>query len=107
MAYVVTENCVICKHTDYVDICRVDRCYQGPDLLVIDPDECIDRGMCEPECPVNAVKSQDNLRQDEHIFEQLNRELSSIWLNISRAKVPSPDAEKLAHMLGNLEFLQR
>jgi ferredoxin len=107
MAYVVTENCIMCKHTDCVDICPVDCFYEGPNFLVINPDECIDCGMCEPECPIGAIKSQDNLMQDERIFEQLNRELSGVWLNINRVKAPLPDADKFAQTSGKLQLLQR
>jgi ferredoxin len=107
MAYVVTENCIMCKHTDCVATCPVDCFYEGPNFLVINPDECIDCGMCEPECPIGAIKSHTDLDDGERIFEQMNMELSTVWLNINTVKAPLPDAVKFAHVSGKLELLQR
>src|SRR5207237_8983213 len=56
MTYVVTENCITCKYLDCVEVCPVDCFYEGENFLVISPDECIDCGVCEPECPVDAIK---------------------------------------------------
>ena len=56
VTYVVTENCIACKHTDCVEVCPVDCFYEGENVLVIHPDECIDCGVCEPECPVDAIR---------------------------------------------------
>ena len=61
MTYVVTETCIKCKYTDCVDVCPVDCFREGPNMLVIDPDECIDCGACEPECPVNAIFPEESL----------------------------------------------
>ena len=55
MAFVVTENCIKCKYTDCVEVCPVDCFYEGANMLVINPDECIDCGVCEPECPPEAI----------------------------------------------------
>ena len=65
MTFVVGENCINCKHTDCVEVCPVDCFYEGPNFLVIHPDECIDCALCEPECPVNAIFSEDELPEGE------------------------------------------
>lgn len=94
MTFVVTENCIKCKYTDCVDVCPVDCFHEGPNFLVIDPDECIDCTLCEPECPAEAIFSEDDL-PDEHMeFTQINAELSQVWPVISEKKDPLPDAEE-------------
>jgi len=65
MTFVVVENCIKCKYTDCVEVCPVDCFHEGPNMLVIDPDECIDCTLCEPECPAEAIKSEDDLTDDE------------------------------------------
>ncbi len=56
MTYLVTEGCIACKYTDCVEVCPVDCFYAGENMLVIHPGECIDCGVCEPECPVDAIR---------------------------------------------------
>ncbi|MDE5024757.1 ferredoxin family protein, partial [Francisella tularensis subsp. holarctica] len=75
MPFVVTEICIKCKYGDCVEVCPVDCFYEGPNILVINPDECIDCALCEPECPVNAIKSSDDLSENEEQMLDLNREL--------------------------------
>ena len=81
MTYVVTENCIRCKYTDCVEVCPVDCFYEGETMLVINPDECIDCGVCEPECPAEAIKpdSQGDLQR----WLALNAEYAKVWPNIS------------------------
>ena len=55
MAFIVGDACVKCKLTDCVEVCPVDCFYEGPNMLVINPDECIDCALCEPECPIEAT----------------------------------------------------
>ena len=74
MTFVVTEQCIKCKYTDCVEVCPVDCFHEGPNMLVIDPDECIDCTLCEPECPVEAILSEDDLTEDQHHFLELNEE---------------------------------
>ena len=93
MAFVVTENCIKCKFTDCVDVCPVDCFHEGPDFLVIDPDECIDCTLCEPECPANAIFAKDELPEGQEQFISLNAELSKQWPVITEVKHPLPDAE--------------
>ena len=70
MTFVVTEACIKCKLTDCVEVCPVDCFHEGPNFLVIDPDECIDCTLCEPECPVEAIYSEDELPADQQQFLQ-------------------------------------
>ena len=94
MTYVVTETCIKCKYTDCVEVCPVDCFYEGPEFLVIDPDECIDCGLCEPECPIEAIFADDELPEDQIEFIEINLKLSEVYENITESKEPLPDAEK-------------
>ena len=84
MTYVVTEVCIKCKYTDCVEVCPVDCFYEGENMLVIHPDECIDCGVCEPECPIEAIVP-DTLTNVEKWLE-INRHYSEVWPNITRKK---------------------
>ena len=94
MTYVVTESCIKCKYTDCVEVCPVDCFYEGPEFLVIDPDECIDCGLCEPECPIEAIYADDELPPDQIEFIEITLKLSEVYENITEAKEPLPEAEK-------------
>ncbi|MDY6891997.1 MAG: ferredoxin FdxA [Pseudomonadota bacterium] len=107
MTYIVTENCILCKYTDCVEVCPVDCFYEGPNFLVIHPDECIDCGLCEPECPAEAIVAEDDLSNAQEIFFQLNRELSETWPNINQRKPPLPDADQWNGVPDKLKYLQR
>ena len=107
MTFVVGENCINCKHTDCVEVCPVDCCYEGPNFLVIDPDECIDCALCEPECPVDAIFSEDELPADQIQFIEINAELAPEWPNISEMKDPMPDSEKWDGVKDKLKLQQR
>lgn len=91
MTYVVTEACIKCKYTDCAEVCPVNCFYEGENMLVINPDECIDCGVCEPECPVEAIQPESESLID---FMELNREFSKKWPNISIKKDPLPEANK-------------
>lgn len=91
MAFVVTESCIKCKYTDCVEVCPVDCFYEGPDFLVIHPDECIDCALCEPECPIDAIEPDTNANTEEMLL--VNKEYSEKWPNISKKKDPLPDWE--------------
>ena len=90
MTYVVTEQCIKCKYTDCVDVCPVDCFYEGENMLVINPDECIDCGVCEPECPAEAieVESDSNVK-----WIELNKKYSETWPNITESKAAPADAD--------------
>lgn len=107
MAFVVGENCINCKHTDCVEVCPVDCFYEGPNFLVIDPDECIDCALCEPECPVDAIFSEDEMPEEQVNFIEINADLAPNWPNISEMKEPLPDAEKWDGVKDKLKLLQR
>ena len=94
MTYLVTDNCVKCKHTTCVAVCPVDCFYEGPDMLVIDPDVCIDCGVCEPECPANAIVPETALSPEEAVrWEEINRRHAAEWPNIIEEKEPPADYE--------------
>ena len=106
MTYIVNENCIKCKLQDCVEVCPVDCCYEGENMLVIHPDECIDCGVCEPECPVEAIvpDTEPNL---EKLLE-LNTKYAEVWPSITRkGNVPADEAEwrgkseKMAHFSAN------
>ena len=107
MAYLVTENCIKCKHTDCVSVCPVDCFYEGPNFLAINPDECIDCGVCVPECPVEAIVPDNNTDIDVGFWVNLNKELSRQWPNITKKKDPLPEANAWDGVPGKLQYLER
>lgn len=107
MTFVVSDACIKCKYTDCVEVCPVDCFYEGPNFLVIDPDECIDCALCEPECPVDAIFPEDELPQDEQVFLKLNEELTVIWPNITQIKDSPPDADDWVCIKNKLKYLER
>lgn len=86
MTFVVTDACVRCKYTDCVEVCPVDCFYEGENMLVIHPDECIDCGVCEPECPVEAIKPE---AEELLKWVEINREYAQQWPNLTK-KIPAP-----------------
>ena len=107
MTFVVVESCIKCKYTDCVEVCPVDCFHEGPNFLVIDPEECIDCTLCEPECPVDAILSEDDLSEDQRHFLDLNAELSLEWPVIAEKKDAPPDADEWESVEEKLHFLER
>ena len=107
MAFVVLDNCIKCKYTDCVEVCPDDCFYEGPNFLVIHPDECIDCALCEPECPAGAILSEDELTDDQQVFVELNAELAEVWPNIVDQKDPLPDAADWDGVEGKLKHLEK
>ncbi|WP_029605309.1 ferredoxin FdxA [Kozakia baliensis] len=103
MAYVVTENCVRCKYTDCVEVCPVDCFYAGENFLVINPDECIDCGVCEPECPAEAIVPDSDDRAGAWL--EINTKYSASWPNITRKIDAMPDADEWKDKPGKAEML--
>jgi ferredoxin len=103
MTYAVTENCINCKFTDCVEVCPVDCFYEGENFLVIHPDECIDCGVCEPECPVDAIRPDTDAGLDQWL--SLNARYAELWPNIAERKEPMPDHEAWADKPNKTEFL--
>ncbi|WP_376696304.1 ferredoxin FdxA [Wenzhouxiangella sp. EGI_FJ10305] len=107
MTFVVTENCIKCKYTDCVEVCPVDCFHEGPNFLVIDPEECIDCTLCEPECPVQAIYPEDDLPADQHQFLEINEELSREWPVIAEMKPAPDDAKEWEDVPGKIKYLER
>jgi ferredoxin len=102
MTYVVTENCIKCKYMDCVEVCPVDCFYVGENMLVINPDECIDCGVCEPECPAEAILPDSDDRAAA--WAEQNRTFSEQWPNIVRKGTPPADADAWKDTPGKAEL---
>ena len=107
MTYVVTESCIRCKYTDCVDVCPVDCFREGPNFLVIDPDECIDCTLCVAECPVEAIYAEDDVPENQLAFKVLNAELAKVWKPIIERKPAPPDADAWRDVPNKLDELVR
>ncbi len=107
MTFVVNANCIKCKYTDCVEVCPVDCFHEGPNFLVIDPEECIDCTLCEPECPVDAILSEDELPPDQQHFLELNAELSKTWPVLTEKKDAPEDAAEWEDVPDKLQYLER
>ena len=81
MTYIVNDACIRCKHMDCVEVCPVDCFYEGENMLVIKPDECIDCGVCEPECPADAIRADNEPGAEKWV--EFNRKWSEVWPNIT------------------------
>lgn len=101
MTFIVNDKCIKCKFTDCVEVCPVDCFYEGENMLVIHPDECIDCGVCEPECPVEAIKPDTEPGLEKWL--ELNREYADKWPNITAKKDPLPEAEEFRDTEGKFE----
>ena len=94
MTHLVTDNCIQCKYTDCVEVCPVDCFYEGPNFLAINPDECIDCGVCIPECPVEAIVDENDMPDSERKYWfDMNEKLVKKWPNITKTKDALPDAD--------------
>ncbi len=103
MTYVVTENCIKCKYMDCVEVCPVDCFYEGENMLVISPDECIDCGVCEPECPAEAIVPDTEDGLDKWL--EINTKFAAAWPNITVKGESPADADEWKDKPGKLEML--
>lgn len=107
MTYVVLENCINCKYTDCVEVCPVDCFHEGENFLVIDPEECIDCSLCEPECPIDAICDAEDIPENQKHMIDLNAELSRQWEVIREMKPAMEDADKWNGVPDKLKLLIR
>jgi|TARA_B110000116_G_C16611342_1_gene479567 ferredoxin len=105
MAFVVTDNCILCKYTDCVAVCPADAFYEGPNFLVISPDDCIDCDLCPVECPAGAIYQEDEVPADQREFIELNAELSKQWPRITEVKAPLVAAKKWDGVTDKIQYL--
>ena len=101
MTYIVNDKCIKCKYTDCVEVCPVDCFYEGVNMLVIKSDECIDCGVCEPECPVDAIKP--DTEKDSEKWLEVNKKYSALWPNITVKKTPPVDENKFRNEKNKFE----
>jgi len=102
MTFVVTESCIKCKYTDCVEVCPVDCFYEGENMLAINPDECIDCGVCEPECPIEAIQPESEANLE---WQEINRKYSAKWPNLSVKKAPLPEADEFKNKANKKSLL--
>ncbi|MEM8937523.1 MAG: ferredoxin FdxA [Pseudomonadota bacterium] len=101
MTYVVTDACIKCKYTDCVEVCPVDCFYEGENMLVIHPDECIDCGVCEPECPAEAIVPDTEPEAEKWL--ETNTKYAAVWPNLTEKLDAPPDADQFAQEEGKFE----
>lgn len=106
MTHVVTEACIRCKYTDCVAVCPVDCFHEGPNFLVIDPEGCIDCGVCIPECPVEAIVDQKDLAPAQSEYLELNARLARAWPVITQSQAPLPGADEFATHIDKRTLLE-
>ena len=107
MTYVVTEACIKCKYTDCVDVCPVDCFHEGPNMLVIDPDECIDCTLCVPECPVEAICAEDDVPEAQRPFISINAELAKAWPTLVERKPAPEDADEWSKVADKKHLIEK
>lgn len=105
MTFVVTDNCIKCKYTDCVEVCPVDCFHEGPNFLAIDPEECIDCTLCEPECPAEAIFSEEDLPAEFEHFLEINARLAKRWPVLDHMFAAPPDAEAWDGVENKLPYL--
>ena len=105
MTHVVTEACIRCKYTDCVDVCPVDCFRAGKNMLVIDPDDCIDCALCIPECPVAAIFVEEDVPADQQSFIDLNARLAQRWPLITRSRPAPADADAWGQVKNKMDQL--
>ena len=102
MTYIVMDSCIKCKFMDCVEVCPVDCFYEGENFLVINPDECIDCGVCEPECPVDAIKPDTEDTPDGK-WLRINTDYAKVWPNLTLKGEPPANAADFERETGKFE----
>ncbi len=102
MTYIVNDNCILCKYTDCVEVCPVDCFYEGENMLVIHPDECIDCGVCEPECPADAIRP--DTEPDMVKWVEFNRKYAEMWPVIFTKKDALEGADDMDGKPGKIDL---
>lgn len=105
MTHVVGESCIGCKYTDCVALCPVECFHEGPNFLVIDPEVCIDCGVCVAECPVEAIYEEQDVPPGQEEYIAINARLTKVWPLITASKEPMPEADAWAERSGKREHL--
>ena len=103
MTYIVNDKCVNCRYTDCLEVCPVDCFYLGENSIVIHPDECIDCGVCEPECPAGAIVPDTTMNDGLQYWLDINTKYSKIWPNITQKIDPMPGADDVNPEMGYTE----
>lgn len=106
MTFVVSEKCIRCKYTDCVEVCPADCFHEGKNFLAIDPEECIDCGLCEVECPVGAIYAEEDLPEDSKEYLELNAKLAKKWPKIACQKEPLQDADEWSDVKNKRKYLE-
>ena len=106
MTFVVTEPCIKCKYTDCVEVCPVDCFYEGPNFLVINPEECIDCALCEPECPIDAIYAEEDLPEKYQSYVEINARLAEKWPVITQKKDAPDDADNWVNIENKQQYLE-
>jgi ferredoxin len=106
MTFVVTDACIKCKYKDCIPVCPVDCFKEGPNFLVIDPDECINCAVCVSECPVDAIFAEEDVPENMKHFTKLNADLAKIWPAANNG-TPLADAEEWKHVPDKLKYLEK
>lgn len=99
MSYIVGAACVDCKDTKCVEVCPVDCFFEGPNMLYIDPDECIDCALCEPECPVEAIFSEDEVPSNQIAFIEINAKGAELYRDANIVEIKEPMAHESPHSI--------
>ncbi len=105
MTHIVAEPCIKCKYSDCVAVCPVDCFHEGQNMLVIDPEVCIDCGLCPPECPVNAIFAEEDLPEKWRDFTELNAKYTTDWPVIDSQKEPLPTADEFSKVDDKREMI--
>ena len=107
MTFVVVDNCIKCKYTDCVEVCPVDAFHEGPNFLAINPDECIDCTLCEPECPINAIYPEDDVPAGQEASPRSTPSCAKTWPVITERKDAPDDAAEWENKPDKSALLER